>query len=299
MIYISIMEQRLLKYFVAVAEELHFGRAALRLHISQPPLSQQIKSLEKELSAQLFMRSSRRVELTPAGRVLLGRARTLLALADAAADEVGRVAAGLEGTLRLGFVTPAMDGPLPGVLAKYKKSKPDVRLELKEASSLAQLEGLRAGHLDLAIIRHHGQDMDGLVFQPFMREAYVLALPKGHDLAGQGSLGLAALDGQPFISFPRDQGPKLHDEIMAAFARAGVSPVISQEVLSKRTTLALVVAGLGLALVPTSSARAAGQDLEFRQVEDALPLVEIDAVWSPSNPSPLVEDFVKALPQFP
>lgn len=297
MIYISIMELRHLKYFVAVAEELHFGRAAQRLHLSQPPLSQQIKSLEQELGAQLFQRSSRKVELTPAGKVLLDRARTLLALADAAAEEVGRVAAGLEGTLRLGFVTPAMDGPLSGVLAKYKQNKPGVRLELKEASSLDQLKDLRSGHLDVAVIRSkHGQDMSGLASQPFMREPYVIAMPKGHDLAGKGSLGLKELDGRSFIFFPRNQGPKLHDQIMAAFERAGAQPLISQEVLSKRTMLALVAAGLGLALVPASSARAAGHDLVFRQVDDPLPLVEADAVWSPANPSPLVHDFVAKLP---
>jgi DNA-binding transcriptional LysR family regulator len=291
------MELRVLKYFVAVAEELHFGRAAQRLHISQPPLSQQIKSLEQELGAELFMRSSRRVELTPAGRVLLDKARTLLALADAAAEEVGRVAAGLEGTLRLGFVTPAMDGPLSGVLAKYKQTKPGVRLELKEASSLDQLNDLRSGHLDVAIVRSkHGQDMSGLASKPFMREAYVIAMPKGHDLAGKGSLGLKALDGRAFIFFSRDQGPKLHDRIMAAFERAGARPLISQEVLSKRTMLTLVAAGLGLALVPASSARAAGHDLVFRQVDDPLPLVEADAVWSPANPSPLVHDFIARLP---
>jgi len=209
---------------------------------------------------------------------------------------VGRVAAGLEGTLRLGFVTPAMDGPLSGVLAKYKQTKPGVRLELKEASSLDQLNDLRSGHLDVAIVRSkHGQDMSGLASKPFMREAYVIAMPKGHDLAGKGSLGLSALDGQPFIFFPREQGPKLHDQIMAAFDRAGARPLISQEVLSKRTMLALVAAGLGLALVPASSAHAAGHDLVFRQVADPLPLVEADAVWSPSNPSPLVASFLDTL----
>jgi DNA-binding transcriptional LysR family regulator len=293
------MELRHLKYFVAVAEELHFGRAALRLHISQPPLSQQIKSLEEEIGAELFIRTSRKVELTPAGRALLVRAHALLAMAEAAKVEVGRVAAGLEGILRVGFVTPAMDGPLPGIIANHRRQKPGVGMELKEASSLDQLEGLRSGELDLAFIRNHGQDMRGLAYRPFMREAYVIAMPKGHGLAGNDRFSLSALDGQPFIFFPRDQGPKLHDQIMAAFNRAGATPMINQEALSKRTMLALVAAGLGLALVPQSSARAAGHDLVFRQVEEALPLVEADAVWSPSNPSPLVDDFVAMLPSFP
>ena len=290
------MELRVLRYFVAVAEELHFGRAALRLHISQPPLSQQIKNLEQELGARLFIRTSRKVELTPAGQVLLDRARSLLDSADAAAEEVSRVAAGMAGSLRLGFITPAMDGPLPGVLAEYKKKKPGVRLDLKEAPSLIQLQDLRSGRLDLAFVRKHGQGREGLASQPFMCETYVIAMPMGHDLARSASLGLAALDGRAFIFFPRDQGPVLHDRIMAAFARAGAAPIISQEVLSKRTMLALVASGLGLALVPASSARAWGQGLEFRQVEDDLPLVEIDAVWSPANPSPLVHDFVHGLP---
>lgn len=290
------MELRVLKYFAAVAEELHFGRAASRLHMSQPPLSQQIKNLEAELGAQLFIRTSRKVELTPAGRLLLDRTRDLLAMADTAATEVRRVATGLEGTLRLGFVTPAMDGPLPGILAAYKRSKPRVRLELEEASSLSQLAGLRSGQLDLAVVRRHGQDTAGLSSIAFMRETYLAALPKNHALAGNDSLSLKEMAGQPFIFFARAQGPKLHDQIMGAFARAGAVPQISQEVLSKRTTLALVAAGLGLALVPTSSARAAGPDLAFRRVKDPLPLVEIDAVWNRSTPSPLVRDFISELP---
>lgn len=290
------MELRHLKYFVAVAEELHFGRAALRLHISQPPLSQQIKSLEDELGTGLFIRTSRKVELTPAGKALVTRARAMLAMAQAAKDEVGRVAAGLEGVLRLGFVTPAMDGPLPGLIARYRREKPGVRFELKEASSLDQLEGLRSGELDLAVLRGHGRKLHGLASKPFMRETYVLALPKDHPLAREKRLGLAALHGQPFIFFSRAQGPELYDQIMAAFARAGSTPLITQEVLSKRTTLALVAAGLGLALVPESSARASGRDLAFRRVDDELPVVEIDLAWSPANPSPLMPSFIDNIP---
>lgn len=289
------MELRHLRYFVAVAEELHFGRAALRLNISQPPLSQQIKSLEEELCAELFKRSSRRVELTPAGKVFLVRARNLLSMAEDAADEARRVAAGLEGVLRLGFVTPAMDGPLPRVIAGFRGNWPGVRLDLKEASTVEQLEALRGGRLDIGFIRAHGGNAQGLAARSFLREPYVLALPRGHALTAGQSVSLAELDGQPFIFFARQQGPGLHDEIMAAFSRAGAAPFITQEVLSKRSTLALVAAGLGLALVPASTARASMEEVVFRRLREELPLVCVDAAWHPAADSPLVDNFLQAM----
>ncbi|MBG0776634.1 MAG: LysR family transcriptional regulator [Desulfovibrionaceae bacterium] len=325
------MDLRMLECFVAVAEELHFGRAAARLHLSQPPLSRRIRALEEELGAALLARTSRRVELTPAGAALLEEARELLRGARSAAERVRRVARGEEGGLRVGFVTPAMDGPLPRVLRAFAELLPGVRLELMEMGTLEQLEALRTGRLDAGYARLAGAGLaagtgmtagmtataqeapdagsaptraaavsgdcavafgapgaasgsralpegpDGAPLRAvlLLREDYVLALPSGHRLAARGRVDLAELDGEPLVGYPRGQGPVLHDAVFAALAKAGARPAVAQEVRTKRTALALVAAGAGLALVPRSSAEAFGRGVVVRPLGPGLPRLDI------------------------
>lgn len=284
------MELRHLRYFVAVAEELHFGRAAARLHLAQPPLSQQIKALEEEVGARLLRRTSRSVALTPAGEAFLPQARAALESAARAADEARAAAEGRAGLLVLGFVNPAMDGFLSEAVAAFRTLAPGVSLRLRELSSQAQLEELRAGRLHAGFLRRAGQDLSGLGAAVLHRERYVAALPQAHALARRKRVPLAELARHPLILYPRSFLPGLHDAMLAALREApggdGREPVVAQEALSKHTTLSLVAAGLGLALVPDASRAWRRRGVVLREVDGDLPRIELAAVWNePASPA--------------
>ncbi|EMG37862.1 transcriptional regulator [Desulfocurvibacter africanus PCS] len=283
------MDVRQLRYFLAVAEELHFGRAAERLHMAQPPLSQQIRKLEEELGATLFRRTSRSVVLTRAGEVLLVEARDILRAMDRATQKVRDTAHGLAGTIVMGLMGPALDTAVPEVLARFRQKYPDVTLHLEELLTGAQIERLLAGTLDCGIVRLFEQEVSGLATRLIHREPYVLALPAGHALARRKRVRLGQLDGQPLIIFPRRMQPMLHDAMLAALLRAGARMHISQEALTKLTTLALVAAGSGLALVPASAKRTGRPGVVFKDVDGDLPLVEIFVAWSEARPNPALD----------
>ncbi len=272
------MELRHLRYFTAVAEELHFGRAAARLHLAQPPLSQQIRALEAEVGAELFARTSRKVALTPAGEAFLEHARAALERADAALEAARSVADGRAGRLDLGFVNPAMDGFLSRVVADFRRDHPGVALSLREMSSPAQVDELRAGTLHAGFIRYAGQDLRGLEFRVVHREPYVAALPPDHPLARRKRVPLALLAREPLILAPRAVMPGLHEAMLAALRATGHEPVVAQEALSKHTTLSLVAARLGLALVPASCAAWRRRGVVLREVEGELPVIELALV---------------------
>jgi DNA-binding transcriptional LysR family regulator len=273
------MELRDLRAFAAVAEELHFGRAAVRLHMDQPPLSQRIKALEEELGARLFSRTSRSVALTAAGRLFLERARDILARAEEAAEAATAAGRGEAGRLRIGFMGPAMDGPLPFALRDFRERYPKVSLELLEKGSAGQAEDILAGRLDAGFVRLFGDTPRGLAAELFVREPYVAALPSGHALAGEGRIPLAALRDEPFIMFPRRMQPALFDAMMAACATAGFTPRISQEAATKRTSVSLAAAGFGAALVHASSWRSPREGVVYLDIDGELPLVEISVAW--------------------
>ena len=197
------MELRDFECFVAVAEELHFSRAARRLAMAQPPLSLRIKALEEELGTRLLERTSRRVSLTSAGEVFLGRVQAVLALAEEAGEEAQRVGLGLAGKLTLGFVNPAMDAFLAEALARFRQVAPEMELSLREMSSREQAQALATGRIDVGFCRFAGQTIPGATVTGVSREPYILALPAGHALAGSTPLPLAALNGQPLIVPPR------------------------------------------------------------------------------------------------
>jgi len=273
------MEMRQLRYFVAVAEELHFGRAAERVNICQPPLSQQIKNLEEELGAQLFNRKSKKISLTDAGAAFLEDAKEILKRVDSAAERVRGLARGVVGWISLGLVLPAMDTFLPDAIRVFRSKNPLVEIQLLEMGTAAQLAALRAGHIHVGVMRLFQHDTRGLIVERIVEEPYILAVPSGHRLASLDAIPLGALDGEPLIFFPRHSHPALYDRIIACFSVAGCTPMIVQEATSKFTSIALVAAGLGMALVPASTRKQSRPGVTYRPITGSLPMVELSLVW--------------------
>ena len=246
------MELRHIRYFVAVAEECHFGRAAERLHIAQPPLSQQIKQLEAELGVQLLTRSTRRVELTRAGERYLERARAILAAVDEAGTEAARVAAGEVGRVSVGFVGTTTYELLPRLARALRHDFPGIELDLHgEMLTPDQVTALHAGTLDLAFLRPPVRDPD-LRVRVLRREPLVAVLPEAHHLAGLEAVPLAALRGEVFISYPSHRRSVLYDAVYDACLEAGFEPRVGQEVAETSTLVSFVAADVGVALVPAS-----------------------------------------------
>lgn len=246
------MELRHLRYFVAVAEERHFGRAAERLHIAQPPLSHQIRQLETELKVTLFDRTTRSVELTPAGELMLERARAILATVDATTIDVARAAAGEVGRLALGFTGSATYELLPTIARVLREELPNITLELfGEMLTPRSVTGLQDRSLDLAFLRPPVREAD-LAVHVVRREPLIAALPEQHPLAALTSVPLSQLAGEPFISYPSHYRSVVRDAVVDACSKAGFSPNVVQEVGETSTLAVFVAAGLGVALVPAS-----------------------------------------------
>lgn len=251
------MELRHLRYFLAVAEEGHITRAAEKLGIQQPPLSQQIHNLEDELDVQLFRRKPRGVELTDAGRSLLADAQIILAQVERARAKVGRTARGEQGTVVVGFTSSAPFHPfVPGIIRDFRETYPGVTLVLQEQGTGELVDGLRAEEIDAAFIRSPVPDAQGLSVHDVAEEEMFAALPNDHPLASaedsDEALSIATLAAEPFILYRRGTGPGFYDLIIAACHRAGFTPNIAQEAPRILSTLNLVAAGLGVTLVPDS-----------------------------------------------
>jgi DNA-binding transcriptional LysR family regulator len=289
------LELRQLRYFVTVAEELHFGRAATRLHMTQPPLSQTIAALEEQLGAPLFLRSRRQVALTPAGSALLPEARRMLAQAAELPALVRRAAAGEAGRLSLAFITSADYSVLPPFLTRYRAAYPQVQIVLQEATSDLQVEELLRGRVDAGFLIPPLPDKAriDLDYMKVLEEPLILAAPAGLPaLAGGGPMRLADLPPLPLIIFPRQVSPALHDAILACFRAAGVTPDIGQEAIQMQTIVSLVSAGMGLALVPQSVSHLMRPGVEYRALADPTPLVETGLSWRRDNSSPVLHGFL-------
>lgn len=286
------MEFRQLRYFAAVAEELHFGRAAEREHVSQPPLSQQIRKLEEEVGAQLFERTSRKVRLTREGHALYEHARRILDLAEEAGDHVRAVSRGERGRLRLGLIGPAMESRLPEAVREYRRQHSGISLVLRGLGSEAQLSGLRSGDLDVGFIRADDHDMEGLNRAVFARDEHVWAVPESHPLAGRASLGPADVAEEPLILFPRSCNPWFHSRMMAAFGKAGVRPRVDVEVSGHVSAVALASAGLGLAPVPAPVQAWKRQGVVFVRDSGELPELVLHAAWRSADDNPLLHGFL-------
>jgi DNA-binding transcriptional LysR family regulator len=291
------MELRHLRYFVAVAEELHFGRAAARLRIAQPPLSRQIRDLEREIGTPLFERLPRGVELTPAGAAFLPEARLTLAQAERARRTAERAARGEIGRLRVGFVEAAIySGILPDVLGFFRMHLPDIGLSLFEMDAVQQAEAFRDGRIDLGVLHSPPPDADRwLHVEPVYTDPLIAALPHTHRLAARRRLALGELAAEPFVLFPRPVAPALYDAIIARCRAAGFSPRVVQEAAGWHTLAGLVGAGVGTTFVPRALANVQRPEVAYRPVRDLAVEMSMSAVWKRREKSPVRERFVTAL----
>jgi len=282
-----------LRYFVAVAEQLHFGRAAAALHISQPPLSRAIRALEERLGVTLLARSRRRVELTAEGTRLLEEARRILGQVERAAQAVRGMARGEAGRLRVGFVSLADYGVLPGLLKAFKAQRPGVALALREMLSPEQAAALAAGELDFGFLLPPVAGVETLEHVVVQRERFVAALPAQHRLAaGRGKLAVAALDGEPFVMVPRDIAPGLYDIVGGLAARAGISFNVAQEAIQMQTVVSLVSSGLGAAIVPASIANLGRRGVVYRELADRHPQLDLWLAWPRTELGAAARDFL-------
>ena len=287
------MELRHLRYFVAVAEDEHYGRAAKRLHVAQPSLSRQIQDLEQEIGFQLFDRLPRGIRLSNAGRAFLDDARSILRQVVAATDRAGRVARGLAGTLRVGFPESASwHGIVPDSFRRFRNEQPDAELQLNPMSSLEQVQALRVGALDAGFVFNFPKSDPELDQRVVATEHLVLAAPRRHALTKKSRLRLRDLIDADFIWFPRRQSPAYYDRLVQACVRGGLSPRIVQEAIDQATILSLVVCGLGVAFVSEATRWRCPQDVVLRPVVDLSMAIDFALVWRKDNTSPLLAAFV-------
>jgi DNA-binding transcriptional LysR family regulator len=284
------MELRQLRYFVAVAEELHFRRAAARLHMSQPPLSHQLRLLEEELGCPLMVRSRRRVELTPAGEAFLTDVRGFLEGLGEAVQTARRVHAGTAGQLRISFVGSALLSLVPEVVKRYRAAHPDVEVQLRERSTEEQLRELRAGSIDLALVPLP-VDAPDLRTEVLRRERAVAALPAAHPLAALKHVPLRRLAAEPLVMFPREQAPGLHDRLLASLSGPDGPPSVAQYAPETQTIIGLVAAEIGVSLVQASVQRLALPGVTYRPVRGA-PTIELAALLPAGETLPQAREFV-------
>lgn len=288
------MELRHLRYFIAVAEELHFGRAAERLGISQPPLSQQIQALEEEIGARLFERTNRRVELTDAGRLFLDESRQVLAQVDKAVLLARRAHLGELGELKIGFTSSApFTSTIPSSIHALRKAYPDVHLDLQEMSSRQVLKALLEESLQVGVIRPLALP-DAVHWVELFREPLVAVLRADHPLAAgsEDGLAIAALAEEPFVFFPRSYGTGLYDQVIALTRQAGFSPRIAQEASEAMTIIGLVSAGLGVSILPASFRRTRVDGVVYRTLSDPEATTAVWLVRRQNEGSPLALSFI-------
>ncbi|MDF7825819.1 LysR family transcriptional regulator [Pontiellaceae bacterium B12227] len=284
------MELRHLRYFIAVAEELHFGRAAERLHMAQPPLSQQIKGLEEELGVQLLARTKRKVELTPAGRLFLDEARLTLVQAERAQRIAVEAEQGVRGRLRVGFVTSACYSILPVLVRRFRKDNPLIDLELMEMTPSRQIEAMEEGSIDVGILRPP-VGPSCLLVKTLLEEPLVAALPIDHRKADQKAISLQTLSEDAFVLFPRHHGPGIFDVVMKACHEAGFTPQVSYSPNEMQTLLAYVAAGLGVSLVPQSLSAFHPASIVYRPLRGSRIRLELALISRREENNPILDLF--------
>ena len=286
------VELRHLRYFVAVAEELHFGRAAERLHLSQPPLSQQIRRLEEMLGYALFVRTSRSVALTSAGAAYLERARRTLHTVQRDIEETRRVGAGEVGSLHIGFVGSAMLTTLPRIFRAYRARFPGVQLHLHESFTAQVVEGLQNGWLDVGVLRD-GDGRETMATTALFTEPYVAVLPVTHGCAGQKSVSPGMLRGEPFVYYPRSAGSRAFEKPLTMFEAYGFRPQIVQEASHWLSILRLVGAGLGVSVAPACVRRIATEEVVCVPLRGATVTSAVELAWRVGDERPSVRQFVQ------
>ncbi|TDO62739.1 DNA-binding transcriptional LysR family regulator [Kribbella sp. VKM Ac-2571] len=295
------MELRQLRSFVVVAEEMNVGRAATRLHLTQPSLSRQIAALEHDLGVELFARVKRRFVLTAAGATFLADAQDLLRRSDEAVRAAQRTQRGELGTLRLRFVQSATFDTLPRLLGAFRQAYPEVVLDLESWTTLRQTEALRDGRIDVGLLRPSTPAGASAVVQlaPMLtsrvvaEDSLVVALPARHRLARRKRLRLAELAEEPFVFYSRPSGPAVHDTIVGYCRDAGFTPRIEQEAADVQTIVSLVAAGLGISLLISPTPPSNPDTVVYRELSDDLPPWQLSVAWSPDNHSPVLTRFLE------
>lgn len=283
---------RCLRQFLAVAEELHFSRAAQRLHMTQPPLSLAIQGLERDLGAALFVRTQRSVALSPAGAALLPRVRRLLADAEVLPQVAQAAAAGLAGQLRLAFVSSIAYGPLPAWLGSFRQAHAGIALQLREATLDVQLAAFDSDEIDAGFVLHApGAAPPGLAAWAALLEPMVLALPQDHKAAMSRKLSFAGIAAEPLLIFPRNIAPSLFDAVLGFYRAMGATPRIAQEAIQMQTLVNLVSAGMGLAWVPASVMLLQRPGVVYRPLAGKSLQCETSLVWR-DPVLPVVQRFV-------
>lgn len=282
-----------LRCFVTVAEELHFGRAAARLNMTQPPLSRQIQVLEHIVDAPLLERTSRSVRLTPAGRSFLPEARRILKLAESASQVARRIAMGKTGSLKLGYTAAAAYGYLPELIAACRARLPEVDFSLKEMVSGDQLEALASGQIDAGLLRPPIGRPE-LATRRVLAEPLLAAIPRKHPLASAATLSIKDFDGQPFVMYSPYESRYFHDLVVALFTHADILPRYVQHLGQIHSILAMVRAGLGAAIVPAAAASLRIADVKLRPLKLRTPTpVELFLVWRRDCENPLLPSLVE------
>ncbi|HEY9801077.1 MAG TPA: LysR substrate-binding domain-containing protein [Leptolyngbyaceae cyanobacterium] len=289
------MEIRHLRYFIAVAEELHFSKAAERLHIAQPPLSQQIQQLEQELEVQLFHRKTKRqVQLTEAGKVFLQEAYQLLAQLETAVALTQRIGKGQTGQLRIGFTSLVIYDLLPLILRQFREQFPQVELVLRELTTSQQEQALKDSLIHVGFA-HPPLEDDTISYQCIDRQTLVVALPSTHSLAQTEHIYVQDILSEPLIMFPRYLAPGLYDRIMSLFQQRNIQPDITQEAIQMQTIIALVSAGMGIAITPSSLQNLQRSGVVYRPLLDEVPVIETAVIWQQNTLTPLVENFLRLI----
>jgi DNA-binding transcriptional LysR family regulator len=283
-------EFRHLRYFAAVAEELHFGHAAKRLGIAQPPLSRQIQALEDELGISLFDRTQRRVELTPAGRVLLEHTHRVFGAVELAVHEAKRASVGESGRIAIGYLSSLAYSGLIDLLREFRERFAGVEVTLREMPPSAQIDALKSSDIDVGFVRAPLDD-PSLVAERVRREPLVIALPTDHALSARERIPLSALAKEPFVIFPRSRGPGFFDEIMALCRNAGFVPRIVQEA-PQLDLVSLVAAGFGVSILPGSMRTVKRPGVVFRAIVGS-PKTDVLVAWRAGNVSPTLHKFLE------
>lgn len=283
---------RQLRYFVAVAEELHFGRAATKLCIAQPALSQQIQRLERKLGTALFTRTSRNVTLTDAGSVLLEEARHILAAVRRAVTATQRTGRGETGRLTAAFAASVMFLTLPRIIREFRECFPDVVLELRELPTAVQLSALHTGEIDVGFVRQPPPD-ERLHLETVLREFLVVAVDRSHRLAEQPKVDPEELADERFVLFPREVGPGLYSQVLTICREAGFTPNVVQESRELYTTVSLVEAGVGITIVPASMRKMGWTGVMYKDLATVMAETRIDMAWHVDNSRPVVQSFLE------
>jgi DNA-binding transcriptional LysR family regulator len=291
------LEMRYFEYFVAVAEELNFSRAAARLNIAQPPLSQQIQRLESKIGVKLFVRTKRKVQLTEAGTIFLEEAYRTLAQAESAVKTAQRAARGEVGSLVVGFVGSSAYGFLPGAVRAFRERFPDVELKLKELTTVEQVAALKAELIDIGFLRPPIFE-DELKQEPVQKEPFLIALYEKHPLAALAAVPPQKLVNEPFILVPPTLAPGFYEQMVSICAQAGFHPRKVQEAIQFHVIVSLVAAGLGIAFVPSSIQTFQRSDVVYRPLQNVTIQAEIVAAWRPNSSSVVLQSFLQVVREY-